>query len=85
MVEILPVLQPLRPEHLRTFFKRINMQLRVDQRHQERAISTILDSTKGEYDLVVRELEVLINDGFDKFVDTATQTQQPPVTGDFGY
>jgi hypothetical protein len=63
--EMLPVLQPLKAEHLRTFFKRINLQLRVDPAHQERAIQIILDSTNGEYDLVVRELEVLINEGFD--------------------
>lgn len=65
--ESLPVLAQLQPEHLRNFFKRINMQLRLDQQHVEKAIRIILDSTKGEYDQVVKELEVLIVDGFSKF------------------
>jgi TIR domain-containing protein len=83
--ELLPVLQPLRPEHLRTFFKRINMQLRADQPHQEQIIDTILDSTNGEYDLVVQELEVLFSDGFDKLIDSEPGPKQSPESDDFGY
>lgn len=61
--EVLSVLQPLKPEHLRTFFRRINMRLRLGQDSEERAIRIILESTRGEYDWVVRDLEVLIADG----------------------
>jgi hypothetical protein len=74
--EMLSVLQQLQSDHLRNFFKRINMQLRLDPRHLERAIQIILDSTGGEYDQVVRELEVLIADGFSKFEDNAVDRQR---------
>ena len=83
--KLLPVLKSLEEDDVRTFFKRINMQLRVDRQHQERAIKKILHDTHGEYDLVVRELEVLINDGFDKFQDMSTDDPSQPGDKDWDY
>ncbi len=83
--KFLPVLAPLEPDDVRTFFKRIDVQRRVDPQLQERAIEKILLDTRGEYDLVVRELEVLINDGFDKFKDLAIDDVKGPKSEDIGY
>ncbi len=83
--KFLPVLAPLEPDDIRTFFKRIELQRRVDPLLLERAIEKILDDTHGEYDLVVRELEVLIDDGFEKFADLAAEDGERPGAEDIGY
>jgi hypothetical protein len=83
--KFLPVLAPLEPDDVRTFFKRVDLQRRVDTQLQERAIEKILNDTHGEYDLVVRELEVLLNDGFDKFADLEVEDVQKAEAEDMGY
>jgi hypothetical protein len=64
--EVLPVLEKLTPQHMWTFFKRIKLHLRVRRETLELAIEQIFADTKGEYDAVVRELEILLNGGFEK-------------------
>lgn len=83
--KFLPVLAPLEPDDIRTFFRRIDVQRRVDPQLQERAIEKILNDTDGEYDLVVRELEVLLTDGFDIFSDLVISDAQNPDANDIGY
>ena len=53
--------------------------------YQEQAIEQILKDTHGEYDLVVRELEVLINQGFSQFAELAGDDVEEPETEDLGY
>lgn len=74
LFEALSVLQPLKAEHLRTFFRRISIQFWLDRARQEQVIATIIQKTNGEYELVVRELERLFVEGFREFQGQATTT-----------
>ena len=79
------MLEKLRREHLWTFFRRTKLQLRVRQETLELAIEQIFEDTKGEYDAVVRKLEVLLNGGFDELKAAPTREQKTSSDDVWGY
>lgn len=86
LFRFLSVLASVEPEDLRTFFKLIGMHTAVDQEHQELAIQKILQDTEGDYSLVIRELEVLIEQGFPEFEKLQpTTTSDTSLPQNFGY
>lgn len=79
------MLEKLEADDIRTAFKRMDMQSRFEPEILERAVTKLISDTGGEYDVVVRELEVLIESGFAKFAELEPVDTPDEAAKELGY